>query len=1585
MENLRIRTVPGESRNIFVNLEQDYKLFEVLSLKFTQAEVYTRSCADYGVVIGRVSSNHGFGIPNAKVSIFVPLSDEDADDPIISTLYPYKSTADRNEDGYRYNLLPYKKSHSGHAPTGTFPDKTDVLYREEVLEIYEKYYKYTAKTNNAGDFMIWGIPVGTHTIHVDVDMSDMGCFSIRPYDLMKQGVASLGKFKNAFEFKSSIDMDSLPQIVKFDKTIEVVPFWGQEDLCQIGITRTDFDFSELGISLQPTSMFIGSMVTDSGKLAVKKTGKPHKRQGYKCKLETYEGTVEAIRFTGRKYKDKDGNSYPELENVDLERMDDNGTWMCSLPMNMEHVITNEFGDEEITNDPNKGIATSAIYRFRLGMDYENRKIEVGSYLVPNIREFTGRADGRLEESTRDTRLSYVFSTDFDEYFRLRDTAGHILHQNNTIRDLILGKNNNGVPEDYFYKFTYNKVYTAASFHGTHFEGSHRDSFIGIKEILPNEDQDCEGTTNKLPVNFGFRNRINFQMIIALVLLFFKFLFKAIHIRIVEIVGGAMYRVGRALDVWPVRRPAERLQHAAIKWQEASQIEMPLTIYPICEECGTDRIEDTTNETVIEDLGNCMVASGTTVLLSFLSTNELGFASGSFQTVTPDTTLCPNATPLDYNSLSNLQNIVVNYNPDEGVNSRYAIAIYSLTGSTDQATVAPIGPGGVTFTWDGSNNVYVITFPSRDELFEFMTEADPQLPSGNSGFLSVVARQYKFEIYDLDGTKSPQLVIPQYEIEEGCDRYDTFYDESVLHPRKFIWAVDDDDYGSPLTSIDRQNSLIPLTGTSYGGGIFPAEVLRYVSYAEESRDMIISGLDPNLTYNIELVASRALHNHEDTTFTIQTTTQSLFVDYNLSTSVIFNTITPTNDTITITIDKSFNSLQNYINGFKITRNGSGAGSGSIFVNIYGGFDAYTDPQWNNFDVGIGEQENREMFNLKYTDGVTSDIAVRLTFSLNVATNDNVSEFQKIYFQPDQLTIVAMPPYQRTDYSIIASVAGTSSTYPLPAEVNYKRIGKQIYFRKTKTGFTEIRNGVITIVPVIRGKSRNMNVLKEWYHRTQIATAFCGGIANHSFIDNWLSGILYAFKFKFRKAGARNFIDGLINGRKFKYPRELVIYDIKSDLFYYRSCPFDGHKNEFIGQRNYYAGKFHREILRPTTITDLGPRDEFIDEICTDTRVDPNCSVIRDIGTTSYQNVEEILEYVINYRSDIANKKMRLKDFFNRKFGGVKLLDGDIIQLESINCEVGIDEFDLDSPKYFMYNGEIMDPENPYLDGYFRDNGPPKKYGPSPIDFKLDDDGRRIRLCLNHPDFLGESSQVVPFYLWDKKGEGFGRSGANYEDAQAFKKDLIVTERLQRIYSINFNFDLVVSGISQLNLYSPLLHRRALVMTSGTYNDPLTGQIYEGDGVSWVNVSPYTRSSNYAFPNGTEEYVLYPMTKEHAMIDFNMNGPDALERFDFVSFNPSDRFLYNNSPEGTLFLQVITGTVEDPDGGLFWVMLGGGTWSGPYSYQRNDDDVFITPTANNYIGNLQVLSTPYLYYFGLRPGKTSFDRFVAAFGKKGAFNG
>ena len=102
-KSFRVRTQVGQDQNLTFELKQDFDLLEVLSLSLRQHDVYTRMCSDFGVIVGRVIVNNGFGVPNCKVSVFIPL--EEGENDVIKELYPFKQPFDKGSDGTRYNLL----------------------------------------------------------------------------------------------------------------------------------------------------------------------------------------------------------------------------------------------------------------------------------------------------------------------------------------------------------------------------------------------------------------------------------------------------------------------------------------------------------------------------------------------------------------------------------------------------------------------------------------------------------------------------------------------------------------------------------------------------------------------------------------------------------------------------------------------------------------------------------------------------------------------------------------------------------------------------------------------------------------------------------------------------------------------------------------------------------------------------------------------------------------------------------------------------------------------------------------------------------------------------------------------------------------------------------------------------------------------------------------------------------------------------------------------------------------------------------------------------------------------------------------
>jgi hypothetical protein len=1284
MQKHRISTRIGFDQKIIVELKNDFDLLEILSLKFTQSDIYTSMCSDYGVVVGRISVNNGLGVPNARVSIFIPITEEDKEDPVISQLYPYTDISDKNENGYRYNLLPSRKQHGGHSPTGTFPDQKDVLNREEILEVYEKYYKYTVKTNNSGDFMIWGVPIGTQTIHVDTDLSDVGCFSLRPDDFIRQGIG-VDSFKNEYTFKTSEDIDSLPQIVTFDQTIDVYPFWGNEELCEIGITRTDFDLSNKGIRIEPKAYLIGGTFTDLGKTSVNKNCVPTRKMGRKCDLVTKTGKIEAIRFTSK----KDNKFRPILENVELnEDIDEDGSFILPITMNMDYLYTNEFGENEYTNDTNKGVPTSSCYRFRFSLsdDGLERVRTNADYLVPNIREYIDDVD-----------RSYSFSTNYEDY------------PEHAVKNFILN-NENGFyyPQDYFYKLNYNKVYTVSSFQETYFPGqgisdTFKDRFLGLKELVPSEEEDCAGVALTPPVNYGFKN-YTFQLLIADVLLFFEQLIILFTLLTTNTIVYIIHGLANIFDNLITKKISKSIRKSAYRLQNETQRNLYLITYPECEECTNN--EYGTEIKPSNPIERCKVG-------------ELEI-QGS---------------PLDSSRILIVDN-------DSYISSTFG-------------TIC----SGATLIWNIDQCNSAINFVNNQEDYELL--------------VTIGAENF---IVELSNVSSP------------------------------------DDTGFEIISF--YDSVPNCTGYT------------------------LTFQDPDRIFN------------EDTTYLC--------------------TIRDKNYDITL-------------------------------------------------PTTINLEEGCSIYDVPYDSNIISKYYV----------GENRTEYLPLFLPPNS--------------DIKSTKLSDNEKYGLP--ILYERINFKPITPINDDGFSysEFSNGIFYIIPGTLSYTRIFAILKEYRRRKRVALMFCGGIVNYSFINNWLSGSLYFFQFKSKVRW--NDEESLnLNYNRTNYCKDLVYYkvsetnsEIPVKRFYYRSSNFDINSTPIFGERDIdFESPLIVEYYRlnhPTTMVDLGPRDEFIKEICTDPSLDPNCSVVRSIGPSSFQNFGELLGLVINYRLDSESKSSifseipySLDNFFSNGgasfFGFKNVLSGDILQLISINNEVGIEEFNLQNQNYLGYSYEMLDPDT-YPD-VFKNNT--SVWGPTPITLQFSEDGARIRYCLNDVGRLTESSQVVPFFLWDKKGTGFGPYNENNKNSQFW------------------------------NLDSP-------------QSQPLQGMTY-GYNLTGVTDNP------------SDKYLLPPIT--YTFSGLTITGEtNVIFEFDVIEDSATDNHLtYDNQYPGFTYLWVTGGTISEPTSGILYTRYGSsGTWD---SLIWNSTKIFIIKkTQDYYSGNKQILSTPFHFYFGLRPGNTGVDKFIKRFGPLGAF--
>lgn len=372
---VRIRTNVASDKVLNVNLTRNIDFLEVLSLKLNTRHEYKLMTSKTGVIIGRVLANGGFGIPNAKVSIFVPVTDEDYQDTTLRSIYPYKTPTSKNADGIRYNLLPDSSSDACYQVIGNFPNKRLVLDDGLILEAYEKYYKLTTVTNASGDYMLYGVPAGSQKLHVDIDLSDIGVLSQRPIDLIYKG-ANINQFESPKLFKKDTNLDGLTQVYSQNEAVDVYPFWGDENSGVIAVTRCDIN---IDYKFEPTCVFMGATFTDSGKNSFSHRCKPSADLGKNSQLIAREGNIEMIRKT------REGN-VESFAIQGTELINGDGVFCYQIPMNLDYVTTDEYGNTVASDDINRGIPTRTSVRFRFtlsGADDDGGSVFRAKYLVPN--------------------------------------------------------------------------------------------------------------------------------------------------------------------------------------------------------------------------------------------------------------------------------------------------------------------------------------------------------------------------------------------------------------------------------------------------------------------------------------------------------------------------------------------------------------------------------------------------------------------------------------------------------------------------------------------------------------------------------------------------------------------------------------------------------------------------------------------------------------------------------------------------------------------------------------------------------------------------------------------------------------------------------------------------------------------------------------------------------------------------------------------------------------------------------------------------------------------------------------------------
>jgi len=482
MANKSVRiptTAGGNDKYLTLKLENDIDFFEILSLKISQKDVYGSFNSDYGVIVGRVIANGGVGIPNAKLSVFIPISDDDKSRADIVAVYPYNSPRDKDLTGVRYNLLPrvavnnpflIEGDYAPKVPIGTFPTKEEITTNETYLEVYEKYYKYTTITNTSGDYMIFGVPIGIQTVHMSVDITDIGKYSMTPATMVKNLGYSPNLFTdNGTKIKYSTDLETLPNVELQEIAVEVRPFWGDTENFEIGITRQDFKIRAL---LTSSFIIFGAGFTDGTNSAWGKgyASGTQIQEFYRIQddgntnvsISSKRNSIN-IKETIFYYPNSISDVNISTENVNVENdiavlnadqyvsFKESGQFVYIIQCNRKKIITNEFGnDVEVDSNSNEGIFTE--FKGFITFEYSDLT-ELPVSTTTNI-------DGR---PVRVIRLKYKFPQ--------RGSVGDVLNKTD--------ESQNDKWRKQYYTFTNGNYYSVAKYNTLDFNENSGSGLNGI--------------------------------------------------------------------------------------------------------------------------------------------------------------------------------------------------------------------------------------------------------------------------------------------------------------------------------------------------------------------------------------------------------------------------------------------------------------------------------------------------------------------------------------------------------------------------------------------------------------------------------------------------------------------------------------------------------------------------------------------------------------------------------------------------------------------------------------------------------------------------------------------------------------------------------------------------------------------------------------------------------------------------------------------------------------------------------------------------------------------------------------------------
>ena len=477
------------------------------------------------------------------------------------------------------------------------------------------------------------------------------------------------------------------------------------------------------------------------------------------------------------------------------------------------------------------------------------------------------------------------------------------------------------------------------------------------------------------------------------------------------------------------------------------------------------------------------------------------------------------------------------------------------------------------------------------------------------------------------------------------------------------------------------------------------------------------------------------------------------------------------------------------------------------------------------------------------------------------------------------------------------AGCESLVPL--RCYYVRDGEIDYYEKPNICYTNRLSGdkrqdimskgcYVFITAPYASLREDLNLLFEWTSRLQINFAACRNVWSHVFTNNWVNGSLYMFPFKNERVfDNQNRPDSL-------YCKDTLHLDVTNN-FYYRSSPFSlTSPGRFVGSPRPNAGEFlnislpsyggnDRNLKFPTTIVDLGPRNEYLQELIFSDEYDGYLA--NRLSETSYQDVSELLNlFIINRLTNktfidslLRQRSTNVTTFFDRR--GRLFVDGDYAQMISISSELGVVEFE---PSSYLPIQNGQDPiffndansSDPIFGIFFSSDSQTRDYLSPKRTIINGNISTAVQCGFN---YFTSFSQIVPFYQWEIQ-QNQGRTGNSIFGSQS---NDWYTNRLTLPNQNNPN-------TTYSSFFSNRYQSQDRILRASRYYRPSTSA-----GSTSQNFKGYIYSVNY--------------------------------------FNPSVQPDYD-----------------------------------PFTIGNTD--------PNNPNPNIYQVGAPYHFYFGLKKGKTAFDRFI-----------